>query len=231
MVRHTSELGAVKLVEVALWCWTLAEAESSGEAAAMLSAAERERAQRFRDDEVRRAYIEGKIRMRRALGAYVGVAPEALQFEVGPHGKPGLAGRSDVHFSFSRSGKNGALAVCRGHAVGVDIEAVADIDYGEVARGYLHPLEQERLAADPRPLQCFYELWTLKEAVLKAMGTGLGEAMAEMAVSPSPAVLLVPPHGCIPGEAWALRLLHPGEGIVCALAIPGVLQVDLRRMD
>lgn len=77
----------------------------------------------------------------------------------------------------SRSATTGALAVamCRTRAVGVDVEALrpAWVDQ-DLLDQVLHP--EERAAPSAADGARFFDLWTRKEAVLKALGTGLALA-------------------------------------------------------
>lgn len=112
----------------------------------------------------------------RLLGAYSGSdAPPALARD--SHGKPFALDSMHPHFNLSHGGERIALAFSRRHAVGVDVEA---------HRHRLSPLElatrffaaDEALAlsgiTDTDALHtAFVELWTCKEAVLKALGRGL----------------------------------------------------------
>jgi 4'-phosphopantetheinyl transferase len=90
-----------------------------------------------------------------------------------------LAGRADgsptVHVSLARAGGRVALAVTAAGPVGIDLESVADVGRAPVAAALLSPAEADAVRALPAPAAetALAELWTAKEAVLKAAGIGL----------------------------------------------------------
>ena len=61
------------------------------------------------------------VPIRQLLGTYLGQDPAGLDFRRDAHGKPRLAG-GELEFNLSHSGSALMLAVCRRHAVGVDLE-------------------------------------------------------------------------------------------------------------
>lgn len=56
--------------------------------------------------------------------------------------------------------------------VGIDIEYKKEMDIDEIAP-YFHAEEKEYIKSSTDDLSAFYEVWTRKEAVLKAHGTGI----------------------------------------------------------
>lgn len=112
----------------------------------------------------------------RLLGAYAGNAePPALARDT--HGKPFALDSGHPHFNLSHGGERIALAFARRHAVGVDVEAAhrraAPLD---LATRFFASDEVRALSGinDAEALHmAFVDLWTCKEAVLKALGRGL----------------------------------------------------------
>lgn len=146
-----------------------------GCAAPSLSAAERDRAARFRFDADRRCFIAARSTLRELLAARCGRPPESLRFETGKQGKPLLAG-GGCHFSASRSGELAAYAFCRGRAVGIDLEAIRPFPAADVVAARTLPLREwlayAALAKRDRP-RGFFRAWTRTEALAKALGGGL----------------------------------------------------------
>lgn len=92
-------------------------------------------------------------------------------------GRPYLAnpGSWKGDFNLSHSGEWLVLALTDRGRVGVDVQQIRDVDLG-VARICFTPEERKALALVPgdelRTL--FFRIWTLKEALAKATGLGLG---------------------------------------------------------
>lgn len=148
----------------------------------ILSAEERTRAERLRHQTDRTAFIVAHALLRVTLSAYLDGPPSGWTFEFAPRGKPRLAGRHAHSLEFSLTHTRGlvACAVARGPVVGVDVERVeaGSSRLTSLAR-YLS--DDERTAAARLPAQRhgerFTELWTLKEAYLKATGEGLHDRL------------------------------------------------------
>jgi 4'-phosphopantetheinyl transferase len=117
----------------------------------------------------------------RVLGAYLGVTPATLGYERGPGGKPRLHG-DELQFNLSHSEQLALLAVTRGLAVGVDVQAphpAASKPW--FAKRICTPREYERWLSDPRP-EHLLRLWARKEATLKARGEGSYVAVSDIDV-------------------------------------------------
>jgi 4'-phosphopantetheinyl transferase len=146
-----------------------------------LSDEERRRGERFRHAGDARAFLFRRAFRRSVLARYAGVAPGELAFETGEHGKPFLsAPHGGVRFNASSSGAWVLVAVSAGRELGVDVERADERFLGaeelsRLAQRVLTPAERDGLARLPdseRP-NAFLRAWTRKEALLKALGTGL----------------------------------------------------------
>ncbi len=159
-------------------------------------------------------------RVRAWLAAYLGREPEALRIDRGADGKPFLISES-LAFNLSHSGDALMLAVGTDTDIGVDLERLerprrAD----ELARRWFHGSEADALGAVPREnrLNAFIGLWSCKEAVLKAQGTGIANGLHR-------AVFRMDDNGIVLGAAaesqvtgYDLVRFAPAPGLVGALA-------------
>jgi len=128
-------------------------------------------------NEQARGALSDHLTERRALLAKLLDGP-AEQVAIGhdEHGAPCLQDHPGIHVSFSRSGRWNALACSAASEVGVDIELVRDTGWKPMLEMICKPSEAGELrAAVDRAgtLVPFFRLWTIKEAVLKAAGSGL----------------------------------------------------------
>jgi 4'-phosphopantetheinyl transferase len=114
----------------------------------------------------------------RAAAALLGVPAAGLRLVHGPGGAPHLAGEAAGRVSVSLAHSKGlaAAAVTTLGPVGVDVELVRRLDAVALARRWFRPEESDWLATLPaaQRVEAFLSLWTQKEAVGKALGTGLG---------------------------------------------------------
>jgi phosphopantetheinyl transferase len=120
----------------------------------LLCASEQARAARIvhERNQVRWARSRGMLRL--LLARYLDVDPRKLRFELGAHGKPALEGGPaqglDLRFNLSHSEELLLVAVAAGMEVGADIEC-----------------------ADERHTTESMRTWTMHEATVKCLGTGL----------------------------------------------------------
>jgi 4'-phosphopantetheinyl transferase len=187
-------------------------------------------AQHLLDDEIhvwRLGYRRelGRAPLRALLAAYLGERPEALVLIDGEHGRPGLAApHESLAFNWSHSGDRALLAIARGIAPGIDLERWRPRPRAlEIAQRFFCAEEAAALAMlDAEQLtSAFLELWTAKEAVLKALGRGIAFGLDRLRFTAPPAA---------PGLLWLeeddasewqlQRLLADGE-FVATLAWRG----------
>ena len=185
--------------EVHVWKTILASDVSSVRTQhAILSSAERERAGRFAFDRDRARYISGRAALRLLLGRYLEVEPEKILIGYGARGKPVLEGVSDWQFNVSHSRDLALIAVTRHSAVGIDVEFI-DVDFprDQVAPDVFDPQEIRDLCVLPPEAgaEYFFQLWTAKEALLKAAGDGfsIDPRSIRIRLGAAPSILAAPP--------------------------------------
>lgn len=202
--------------DVHLWCASLDEpAEVPDALEALLSDDERERAQRLHSTLDRRRFVAARAVLREILAGYLAVPPHALRFAYGPGGKPELAepAGTGLQFNLSHCDSLALYAVSRGEPVGVDLERIRPLpEMTLITTRYFRPAESALLhRLDPgHRLETFFQLWTQKEAVAKARGIGLAEALEPTAD---------PDAGHRSDHPWMTIRLHPAAGYTAALAL------------
>ncbi len=129
----------------------------------------------------RHRFLLGRWLLRQTLSRYLGSEPAQWQFVENEYGKPALASaNAQLQFNLTHSGDFIVLVLATNHELGVDIE------YSHRERRFQALGERHFSATEVAALQrCaassdsslqqhyFYQLWTLKEACLKAVGSGL----------------------------------------------------------
>ena len=147
----------------------------------VLSATERQVAARFHFDADRERSIVARGGLRWILSAYCGVSPQALTFRTDTYGKPSLSGvPSAPQFNVSHSGDCVLIGVSLGPC-GVDVErSRTRLSEHSIAERFFCPREVKWLR---RTQNGFLRLWTMKEAVIKAVGRGLSVPLSDVDVT------------------------------------------------
>lgn len=147
--------------------------------AARLTPDEHARGARFVREADRRTFVLGRALVRTTLSAYGPEAPLDWRFDLNAHGCPSVSGSQagTPRLSFNLSHTRGlvALAVTRGHLVGIDVERIDRVFNDQIIERHFAASEVQALRALPDSAQAtaFFEYWTLKEAYIKARGMGL----------------------------------------------------------
>lgn len=192
---------------------------------ALLSAREQDRARRLVQSRARRQYVAAQVLLRRLLGEYLEIDPGAVVFERGPQGKPFLANHhgAELHFNLSHSGNWLLVALVRGREVGVDLEVHRSIDTLALAERFFCAGETRQLNSLPDPARQrrhFFDLWTAKEALVKAMGTGIAGTLNRFELSLEPSGIQWRDHtGQHAADQWCLLSLPAPDGCSAALAV------------
>ncbi|WP_233840280.1 4'-phosphopantetheinyl transferase superfamily protein [Dyella sp. 2HG41-7] len=167
--------------------------------------------------------------LRALLGAYLGLSADAVAFVEGEHGRPELAEPWNRHlqFNWSHSGDIALVALARGIVPGIDVERLRPRAHAmEIAERFFHPDETSALTAldDAQRDQGFLQLWTGKEAVLKAMGRGIAFGLDRLRLTVSPAT---PQLIWLDGDdatQWQLQPISLNAGYVACVAWRGPAQ-------
>jgi 4'-phosphopantetheinyl transferase len=185
---------------------------------------ERARERAFRADTDRDHFRLTRWLQRWALSKYAPVGPAEWRFATEANGRPVVASPA-FPLSFNASNTAGmiAVAVCR-DVVGVDVENVTcRATPFEVIDQVFVAFERAALRALPGPLQRqrFYELWTLKEAYLKARGAGLAIPLQQLGFrhDGDELVFEVEPELGDDAAAWSFRRLALGADHQGAVAV------------
>jgi 4'-phosphopantetheinyl transferase len=159
---------------------------------------ERARLLRLRNVKAQAQFAQSHATLRALLGAYLGVAPQAVALTANGAGKPCLtangmgkrylAGSGDLRFNLAHTDGLVVFAFAFRREVGVDCERLASVDTESLLAVCAAPAERAAWATAPAALRelAFYRGWSRKEAVLKAWGDGFGIAPQQVPVSMSP---------------------------------------------
>ena len=139
----------------------------------------------------RRRFALCRAALRAVLCRRLGCSNERLSFGSSCRGKPfALVDEvpAAISFNLSHSGKHGLIALVPHGRLGVDVEEyVPRGDFDELSEAVFGPHEQSALArARGRDrVRLFFRLWTIKEALIKALGLGFTLDVSQFEVPPA----------------------------------------------
>lgn len=130
------------------------------------------------------SYLAGRALLALALDRWYG-QPSLPPLQLGEHGRPAFVDPSLPDFSLSHSGEALLLLLGAG-PLGADIEQHRPRrNLPRLMAAVLGEAEREWLAAqdEASQLASFYQLWTLREAIVKASGRGIA-GFSRLAINP-----------------------------------------------
>ncbi|MGD0097319.1 MAG: 4'-phosphopantetheinyl transferase superfamily protein [Terracidiphilus sp.] len=190
----------------------------------ILSADERGRAGRFHSARDASRFRVCRTMLRLGLARYLETTPGKIAFATNRHGKPYIAECPALHFNVSHSGGLGAIAFSNAGEVGIDVEATdRDIEALEIATANFTKREAAMVAAAEtaqEQARIFLRLWTRKEAILKAAGSGLLGGLEGVDVSHGPLDRVRCATDASADFAWRIEDLRLADGFAGAVSAP-----------
>jgi 4'-phosphopantetheinyl transferase len=201
--------------EIHLWFASLDVPNDERESfARILSPDEIARANRFHFPQHRRRFMVARGRLRQILGNYLEIKPETVSFLYSDRGKPSIA--DPLQFNVSHSGDMAVYGLRRQGRIGVDVEEIRSIkDLEDLTKRFFCAREHELIQHCGEKARVFFQLWTGKEAYLKAIGMGIGGGLDRVEVSIDPLSIRN-----VEGE-WHLWSCQPKENFIATIAIEG----------
>ena len=195
----------------------------------LLSPNEIARADRFRFPLHKKRFIVARGILRQLLGSYLNISPDSLIFQYGDRGKPLLtesSGNNSLQFNISHSQEYALYGFIYHQPIGVDLEYVREMpDALKIAQRFFSANEYNSIQAiaPEKQQQAFFQLWTAKEAYLKAIGTGLSGSLASVDIAIALSQVQFPHLLSIAGDHtqvinWSLYGCIPQPDYVAAIA-------------
>lgn len=164
---------------------------------------------RFVRWEDRQASLFGKLLLLEGLKSW-DLPPDMIhEITFNAWKRPTLPGNLD--FNISHSGELITCILRQDGRIGVDVERVKTIHLPHF-RSVLTQAEMTALKAMIHPEPAFYEIWTKKEAVIKAEGKGFYNSLTEVESLGREKVRLE-------NENWFLLPVHLDQGYYCHVAM------------
>jgi len=178
-----------------------------------LTPEERQRADRFRQPADRLRFCCGRLLLHWVSYRLTG---HPAHLTTGPYGKPDFPADSGWHVNLTHAGDWVLVAVDR-QPVGVDVESFRTrLLLDTLLPTTCSVAEQEYVRRSKSPLVSFRQLWTRKEALLKAIGRGLVDTLNTVPALDGRAVI---PHDVDASEAnWCVDSFSVDSVHVAAVA-------------
>ena len=143
------------------------------------------------------ANLFGKLLLQYGLSR-AGLANCSLEdVKCSTHGRPYLDDAID--FNISHSGQVVVCVLSDEYRVGIDIEEIKPIELNDFT-GQWTPQELQSIMSSVNPYEAFYQLWTKKEALLKAWGIGLSIPLAHIHMAEN--------YGILKGTQWFVQAIE-----------------------
>jgi len=169
----------------------------------------------------RRDYSVSHDLLRRKLSTYEALNPADWTFQTNSWGKPSIVGKSQLAFSLSHTRGFVACAICLSAEIGIDVEEIRhNLSYLDLAEEYFAKSEVDSLRSCSRDKGSilFTELWTLKEAYLKAKGVGISGGLDSIIFECTQGSVTPQKFSKSEPESTQMFMVSPISGIRIAIA-------------
>lgn len=151
----------------------------------VLNKEEQQRAARYHFERDRKRFIAARGLLRYILSTYLNKAAADILFQYGPQGKPYVVDTA-LQFNVSHSDDRILIGIGHHHPLGIDVEHITrTVEIVDIATRFFTANEAQQINALSGNAQrrAFFNVWTRKEALLKAIGSGLSLSLQACEVS------------------------------------------------
>jgi len=183
----------------------------------LLSESEKSTANLYRFEEDRTRYIVSRGALRTLLQHYISINTQDIELIENPQGKPFInpqQNKNDLQFNLSHSKNCILIAITMAADIGIDVEFQKEVKPEEVDIAFTKDeLNLLNSLSDEAQQQALFNIWTRKEAVLKAVGKGFS-------ISPSAVhVGLENTSIHLENKEWFIHPLIVADGYSAAVAL------------
>lgn len=199
----------------------------------LLCEQERNRVNEFYFETSKLRFIVSRGMLRILLSYYTNISSSNIDFCTNKYGKLFLKNYPELQFNMSYSNKIICYAFTLFHPLGVDVEwKNPDFDISTVIEFVLTPTEQKFFmgANLEEKSSIFYEIWSKKEALVKAIGVGLSYPIHTIDVihvnSMEPIYLKTFEEENRGKQEWYVYPINELSGYSCAIATDDKLSIS-----
>jgi 4'-phosphopantetheinyl transferase len=181
----------------------------------LLTDTEKAFANKFRFEMDKCRFAVGRQALRYLLSKYLNAKPLDIGIDERDQKKPVISYPvMDIHFNISHSGEWVLIGMSR-KELGIDIEKINPaFQYNDLLQEHFSEAEKIFISRATNPHQAFFYLWTRKEALTKAWGTGLQENLKSVSILNDYSSV------DIQHKSWKLESFHFSDFYQSALAHP-----------
>ncbi len=160
----------------------------------------------YHKDQDRTRSLFGRLLLLSTVHRLFHIPYRACDLAFGRYGKPFLPDVPDFHFSISHAERRVvfAFAPC---PLGVDVERLKAYD-PRIAARFFTPEEQCELTGASGSIRTFYQIWTRKEAFIKATGEGMKRPLSSFSTLEDPGFFTFTKEGYV-FSLYAKEHLNP----------------------
>ncbi len=188
-----------------------------------LPAKDAERSLKFKRWQDRQAHILGRLLLREGL-SFLGFKNDIAEIQFHKLGKPYF--KEGPFFNITHSG-NYVLCAISEVELGIDVEEMKDVDiqtFGSIfSEAEINAIDVVSNAVEKQKL--FYEIWTKKEAIVKALGEGITMKLKEINTFQIPCFAK--------GKYYYLHLVQLDTDYISHVSVEGTkeIKMNLQRID
>lgn len=140
-----------------------------------LDSKELERSKRYYKEKDKNRFIICRTLLKFILASYAKIDVQKIYISQGVNKKPYLESYPDLHFNVSHS-EDYAIIGISNQTIGVDVEMInTNYDFKDLISTVFNENEINLIEHSVDKNQTFYNLWTRKEAFVKALGKGIDD--------------------------------------------------------
>ncbi|MGL5033283.1 MAG: 4'-phosphopantetheinyl transferase family protein [Microcystaceae cyanobacterium] len=192
----------------------------------LLSTEEKQKGDRLRFEHLQQRYQINHGVLRIILAQYLNCEPSVLNFTYTEKGKPLIVSFGHLHqleFNLSHSQDLALIGINYAGKIGVDIEYRREIeDCLSLAKRFFSAQDYLFLAQTSGEAQqkLFFQLWTAKEAYLKATGKGISGGLDQVQIGFSPTRFIALEGSFDLAQQWHLFSFELNTDYQAAIAVP-----------
>jgi 4'-phosphopantetheinyl transferase len=174
---------------------------------------------KFTNDSISYILVHGYLRW--MLGRHFNIDPKSVVIDYNSYGRPFVSGCSgQVYFNLSHSKGLSVLAFDPDNEIGVDVEKMdMEFEYQPIVQHFFTKNEERYIEnSNGKSRQHFYELWTRKEAFLKALGIGITENLGVEVLKESIPERVIKDDGSM-GKGYLFKTMMYEEDFMITVAL------------